>query len=111
MAGNPPRQAVRIQSLARANGILEAVAAAPRGSASLTEISQALGLNKTTVFNLAASLVALGFLERGGDQAGYRLGMRNLELGSVVRRRLDISDIARPALLKICAATVPRMTM
>ena len=65
MAGSPPRQAVRIQSLARANGILEAVAAAPKGSASLTEISQALGLNKTTVFNLAASLVALGFLERG----------------------------------------------
>ena len=105
MAGSPPRQAVRIQSLARANGILEAVAASPKGSASLTEISQALGLNKTTVFNLAASLVALGFLERGEDQAGYRLGMRNLELGSVVRRRLDISDIARPALLKICAAT------
>ena len=48
MAGSPPRQAVRIQSLARANGILEAVAAAPKGSASLTEISQALGLNKTT---------------------------------------------------------------
>ena len=96
---------MRIQSLARANGILEAVAASPKGSASLTEISQTLGLNKTTVFNLAASLVALGFLERAGDQAGYRLGMRNLELGSVVRRRLDISDIARPALLKICAAT------
>jgi DNA-binding IclR family transcriptional regulator len=105
LPGNPPRPAVRIQSLARANGILEAVAAAPKGSASLTEISQALGLNKTTVFNLAASLVALGFLERGGDQAGYRLGLRNLELGSIVRRRLDINDIARPALLKICAAT------
>ena len=105
MAGSPARQAVRIQSLARANGILEAVAAAPKGSASLTEISQALGLNKTTVFNLAASLVALGFLEKGGEQAGYRLGMRNLELGSRVRGRLDISAIARPALLKICAAT------
>jgi DNA-binding IclR family transcriptional regulator len=105
LAGSPPRQAVRIQSLARANGILETVAVAPKGSASLTEISQALGLNKTTVFNLAASLVALGFLERGGDPAGYRLGMRNLELGSRVRARLDISAIARPALLKICAAT------
>jgi len=89
----------------RVDGIFEAVATAPKGSAFFTEISQALGLNKTTVFNLAASLVALGFLERGGDQAGYRLGMRNLELGSVVRRRLDISDVARPALLKICAAT------
>ena len=105
MAGSPPKQAVRIQSLARANGILEAVAAAPKGSASLTEISKALGLNKTTVFNLAASLVALGFLERGRDSTSYRLGLRNLELGSVVRARLDISDIARPALLKICAAT------
>jgi DNA-binding IclR family transcriptional regulator len=105
MAGRSTGQGVRIQSLARANGILEAVAAAPEGSASLTEISQALGLNKTTVFNLAASLVALGFLERSGDSPGYRLGMRNLELGSRVRGRLDISAIARPALLKICAAT------
>jgi DNA-binding IclR family transcriptional regulator len=105
LAGSHPRQAVRIQSLARANGILEAVAAAPKGSATLTEISQSLGLNKTTVFNLAASLVALGFLERGRESASYRLGMRNLELGSRVRGRLDISATARPALLKICAAT------
>jgi Transcriptional regulator len=62
---------VRIQSLARANGILEVVAAAPKGSASLTEVSQALGLNKTTVFNLAGvPWWPFGaFLERSGIRA------------------------------------------
>lgn len=113
----PPRPSVRIQSLARASGILDVVAAAPGGEATLTEISRKLGLNKTTVFNLAASLVTLGFLDRSRDTASYRLGLRNLALGSVVRRQLSIADIGRPALLKICAATgetanlaVPSMT-
>lgn len=59
-----PKQArtVRIQSLARASVILEAISR--NGTASLAVICKATGFNKTTAFYLLESLVDLGFVER-----------------------------------------------
>jgi len=99
-----PKRAVRIQSLLRASSILDVVAKSPGGAATLAEISRKAGLNKTTAFNLAGSLVSLGFLERDGSRK-YQLGLRNLELGSLVRQRLDLGKIGRPALQRICTET------
>jgi len=104
LARRQPKRAVRIQSLLRANLILDIVAKAPGGVTTLAEISRKAALNKTTAFNLAGSLVSLGFLERDGSRK-YQLGLRNLELGSLVRQRLDLSKIGRPALLSICTET------
>jgi len=95
----------RIQSLARASAILDVVEAAGSKPARLSQISEALGLNRTTVFNLAESLVLLGFLDRVSASGGYVLGLRNLQLGQAVARQLDITEIARPSLLKLCRET------
>lgn len=94
----------RIQSLARADAILSAVMA-HEGPAPLSALSTAMGLNKTTVFNLAESLVVLGFLERATQSKGYRLGLRCLELGRHVAKQLPILEISRPALRELCQAT------
>jgi IclR family acetate operon transcriptional repressor len=101
----------RIQSLARANDILDVVLKARTGTARLAEISTALRLNKTTVFNLAESLVAVGFLTRATDQRGYRLGLRNLELGRVVVRRNEIIELCRPTLMRLCRETMETVNL
>ncbi len=95
----------RIQSLARASAIIDVIAAADEQGIGLSDISRATALNKTTAFNLIASLVSLGFLEQDGHSRRYRLGLRNLELGRMVQQRLHISHLARPVLADLCKKT------
>lgn len=93
----------RIQSLSRANEILTVIAT--NDGASLTDIARITQLNKSTAYYLVETLVYLGFVERQGERGGYRLGLRNLELGRIVQRRFDIPRIARPTLIQLCAET------
>jgi len=95
----------RIQSLARASSIIDVIAASGEEGLSLSEISRATSLNKTTTFNLLASLVTLRFLDQDKNTRRYRLGLRNLELGRIVQQRLHISHLARPILTGLCRKT------
>ena len=95
----------RIQALARASAIIDVIAAADEDGAGLSEISKATSLNKTTAFNLLATLVTLRFLEQDVHSRRYRLGLRNLELGRLVQQRLHISHLARPILTDLCRRT------
>ncbi|MGW6461492.1 IclR family transcriptional regulator [Streptomyces sp. NPDC055078] len=70
-AGKPERRSGRVQSVARACGIIDAVAesrTAPRAQ----EIATALGLNLTTAVHLLNTLVDAGYLEKHGRT--YALG-------------------------------------
>ena len=98
-AGEP-----RIQSLARADAILSAVMN-NREATPLSKLTETLGLNKTTVFNLAESLVVLGFLMRTSNPKGYKLGLRCLELGRHVSKNLPILELSRPVLRELCQST------
>ena len=95
----------RIQSLGRADAILDVIAAADETGVGLSHISKTTGLNKTTAFNLLASLVTLRFVDQDKLSRHYRLGFRNLELGRLVQQRLHISNIARPILSHLCRQT------
>ena len=95
----------RIQALARASAIIDVIAAAGEEGVGLSDISRATALNKTTAFNLLASLVTLRFLEQGENSRRYRLGLRNLELGRLVQLRMHISHLARPRLADLCRKT------
>jgi DNA-binding IclR family transcriptional regulator len=103
MGASPKDSRVRIQSLARGNAVLTVIA--KDGVATLASIAKQTGLNKTTAFYILESLVGLGFVERKDPGQGYSLGLRNLELGKAVQRRLSIVDTATPALTKLCLAT------
>jgi len=94
----------RVQSLGRADAILEALAAVDDW-ARLTDISRETGLKKTTAFNLLDTLVNLGFAERDTAAGRYRLGLRNLELGRLVQGRLKIVQMNEPLLIRLCANT------
>jgi IclR family acetate operon transcriptional repressor len=98
-----PRE-VRIQSLARADSILSAVMANEK-PITLGALSEAIQLNKTTVFNLAESLVVLGFLNRTKHPKGYELGLRCLELGRHVKKSLPVLEVSRPYLRELCQIT------
>jgi DNA-binding IclR family transcriptional regulator len=100
-----PVRLPRIQSLVRANAILEAVASAPDGAARLADIQRATGLNKTTVHTLLETLVALGFVAQEVDTRAYRLGLRVLQLGRLAENRIDLAILARPSLIRLCQAT------
>ena len=95
----------RIQALARASAIIDVIAAAGEEGVGLSEISRKTELNKTTAFNLIASLVTLRFLDQDAHSRRYRLGLRNLELGRIVQKRLHISHLAQPVLTELCTKT------
>ncbi len=95
----------RIQSLARASAIIDVIAAADEEGVGLSAISKATALNKTTAFNLLATLVTLRFIDQDRHSRRYRLGLRNLELGRIVQDRLHISPLARPILAELCRKT------
>ncbi len=95
----------RIQALARASAIIDVIAVSGDDGVGLSDISRATSLNKTTAFNLLATLVTLRFIEQDDHSRRYRLGLRNLELGRIVQERLHISHLARPILSGLCKTT------
>lgn len=80
--------AVTIQVLDRAMRILD-VLAGQRDPVTLKELSAATGLHASTTHRILADLSVGRYVERV-DSGLYRLGMRLLELGSLVKGRLDV---------------------
>jgi IclR family KDG regulon transcriptional repressor len=64
----------------------------------ISELSRRLGVAKSTVHRLAATLAAEGLLEQDRESEKYRLGIALFRLGALVRRRMDISSPGRPYL-------------
>ena len=63
-----------------------------------SELARLSGLNKGTTHRLAQALVSLQLLEQDPDSRQYRLGVRLLELGSMVSAGRDIRERAKPVL-------------
>ncbi|CDM25336.1 Transcriptional regulator, IclR family [Castellaniella defragrans 65Phen] len=83
---------VTIQVLDRAMRILD-VLASQRDPITLKELSAATGLHASTAHRILADLAVGRYVERV-DSGLYRLGMRLLELGSLVKGRLDVRAAA-----------------
>ena len=85
-------QTPTIQVLERAFSLLDMLAAQP-DPVSLKEISERTGLHPSTAHRILNDLTIGRYVDR--PQAGsYRLGMRLLELGTLVKARLDVRDAA-----------------
>ncbi|HET7679107.1 MAG TPA: IclR family transcriptional regulator [Xanthobacteraceae bacterium] len=67
----------------------------------ISELSRRLGVAKSTVHRLAATLAAEGLLEQDRESEKYRLGIALFRLGALVRRRMDISSQGRPYLYEL----------
>jgi DNA-binding IclR family transcriptional regulator len=90
----------RIQSVARALAILDALAEARRELA-LHEIAERLALPKSTTHGLISTLRDFGYVEQCAFTAKYKLGLRLFEVGSVVALGWDVRTIAAPYIEKL----------
>lgn len=75
---------------------------------SLKEISEKTGLHPSTAHRILNDL-AMGRMVDRPESGSYRLGLRLLELGNLVKGRLNVRDVALPAmreLHKLTAQTI-----
>ena len=93
----PVRIKTRLSSVANALRLMKAFSDDDT-EIGISALAQRLGLAKSTVHRLAATLITEGMLEQDRETGKYRLGLAVFELGALVRRKMDVSTEARPYL-------------
>lgn len=81
-----------IQVIERMVGLLDALAHYP-DPVSLKELSTVTGLHPSTAHRILNDMVLKRFVDRV-EPGAYRLGMRLLELGNIVKSRLNVREAA-----------------
>jgi DNA-binding IclR family transcriptional regulator len=92
-----------IQVIDRMMLLIDALTAAPV-PASLKALAAATDLHSSTAHRILGVMVQCGFADRV-EPGNYRLGMRFLELGNIVRSRIDVRGIALPYMRELAHAT------
>jgi IclR family transcriptional regulator, KDG regulon repressor len=88
-----PRERTAIQVIERLMSLLDALAR-QSGSVSLKELAQSTRLHPSTAHRILNDMVVGRFVDRGDQPGTYRLGMRLLELGNLVKARLSVREAA-----------------
>lgn len=70
----------------------------------LKQAAQESGLHPSTAHRILGAMAQSGFVERA-EGGTYRLGIRLLELGSLVKSRISLRETAMPFMLQLHAAT------
>lgn len=70
----------------------------------VTELSRALGVQKSTVHSILQTLLARGFVEQN-ENGRYSLGIKLLQLGNICAERLDIRKAAKPIMTELAQET------
>jgi IclR family transcriptional regulator, acetate operon repressor len=83
-----------VQSVHRAVSILQVLAL--HGPSGVTEIASELGVHKSTVFRLLATLEARGLVDQHSERGNYRLGYGVVQLAAGATKMDDLSLISRP---------------
>lgn len=81
-----------IQVIGRMFSLLDTLAR-EGGSVSLKSVSEQTGLHPSTAHRILNDLAVGGMVERSGPGA-YRLGLKMMTYGNLVRARLDVRDLA-----------------
>ncbi|MDN5276183.1 MAG: IclR family transcriptional regulator, regulon repressor [Clostridiales bacterium] len=93
-----------VQSIDRAFDILE-VLATQKDGLGVTEIARRIGLHKSTVYRLLASMASRGYIEKNEATGAYRLGLKLVELCSLYLNSLELKTEAQPYLRRLAALT------
>ena len=88
-----------IQVMSRMFSLLDTLAQGQE-AVSLKHISAQTGLHPSTAHRILNDLAAGRFVERSGP-GSYRLGLRLLELGNLVKARLDLRDESGPVMVEL----------
>ena len=92
-----PEARERLSSVATAIRLLKAFSE-DEVDIGISDLARRLGIAKSTAHRLAVTLVSEGMLEQDGGTGKYRLGVALFRLGALVRRRMEVSNEARPFL-------------
>lgn len=87
-----PKEKTTIQVIDRLVSLLDALSRY-QDPVSLKELAIVTGLHPSTAHRILNDLVTTRFVDRA-EGGNYRLGMRLLELGNVVKSRLDVREAA-----------------
>jgi DNA-binding IclR family transcriptional regulator len=69
------------------------------------EISQEIGLPKSTVHRLLNTLVARGYVRKDENTFSYGIGLKVLQLKDLTRDHINLTNIARPILRDLATLT------
>lgn len=87
----------QVQSVSKALMVLEALAKETDGIG-IIELSDNLGLNKTTVYRILTTLMIYQFVEQDKNSGKYLLGIKVLGLANAFLKSKDIRALIRPYL-------------
>lgn len=104
--GPPQDPRYQVQSVGRALDIVTFVADGPPEGLSLSEISNLLGLAKSSVLAIVRTLIAHGYLRIIQPGRRYGLGMGLIRLGYLSTQQFPIAEICNPILREITAETL-----
>lgn len=83
-----------VRSVDRAVSILQVLG--ERGELGVSEIAEAVGVHKSTVFRLLSTLEGRGLVAQHSERGGYGLGSGVLQLAAGLAQRKDLSLLSRP---------------
>lgn len=95
------RDLARVQSVDRAVAILKCFNENKR-ELKLTEISEQLGLNKSTAHGIINTLKYHGLIDQDENTQKYRLGLCLIGLGELVISSMDVRSLAYPIIEELC---------
>lgn len=91
----------RIQAIDRAIMVLNCFSE-DRKELRLSEISDMLDINKSTVHGIITTLKYHGLITQDEETQKYRLGLYLMKLGDIVSQSLDIGSITSPVIEDVC---------
>ncbi|MGE7272451.1 IclR family transcriptional regulator [Brevibacillus panacihumi] len=90
-----------VQSLERALTLLNVLSEYPEGI-QITRLSEQVGLSKSTTHRLLATLVHMNYVVKDEETEKYKLGFQLIYLSRNILNSIDVIQIARPFLEKLC---------
>ena len=95
-----PKNGSHVQSVERALLLID-ILAREKQELSLTELSQQIGLPKSTTYGLLSTLRSYHYVEQSADTGKYDLGVRLFELGTLASQRWSVRDVAKPVMQEL----------
>ena len=92
-----PSKSTRLSSVAAAVRVLKCFSEI-ESEIGISSLAKRLNIAKSTAHRLAVTLLSEGLLEQNPENGRYRLGINLFIMGALVRRRLDVSNMAQPFL-------------
>jgi len=101
---NPPVNSTKypVQTLEKALQIINIMKEGPYDGIRIKDISQKLGMGKSTVHRILNTLLVHGYVEQGTDNKKYRLGWKFFEVGSVIPRQRNLNNMELKMLWDLC---------